>query len=201
MKINRLHMLLLALGGVIFVRVWDPLTDHMQAATNKSADTQAIHNSHKANLAQEVATPAEVTVGQLTWPIRGKVEVDPIRDAFAVPRTISPPPLPPKQPETKPQGHEYGPPRPPTPPAIVDPAPPFKVIGTLGLAPGVRVFLAGAHGTLLASEGDVLQSSFKVQSISPNKISLIRMNDGYVWNIGISTQPSTQNITPELVRN
>ncbi|MDO9236954.1 MAG: hypothetical protein Q7U28_13105 [Aquabacterium sp.] len=197
MSRQRLLLWLSLLVIVLGVRWWDPLG---RPPIIEAASAPVERASHA------VSTPAPVASNEAAssasgaghaWPVRLASSQDkPIGNAFLARGDVPVPAPVVKQPVV---ALFYGPPVPyvpPPPPPPVEVPPALQVVGTWGEGATMGVFLAGPQGTVLARQGDVLLSQYRVQSITKQQLSLLQNSNQRVWNLPIPVAPSTLQTWP-----
>ena len=169
MKPQRLHVLLVAMAGLLGLRLWSPPS--REAPTELAA----------AVVRPPASAPASDPVVDEPRPddlSAGTRDIDPNepQNAFAVrqpPR--QPAPLPPQGPApTKVAAATpfVGPPAPrPPPPAPPPPPPPFHVIGSWRDEGGVSLFVTGPRGLQQVRVGDVI-ADYRFAKVTPSQILL-----------------------------
>lgn len=187
MKHRRLLMLVLLLMAVLLIRWWDPLAKfHNEPEVVTASDRHVVTFGVSTPEHTATAIAHEPQTTPRIWPVRDMSSGE-VGNAFAVRHPVAalpPTPLPPK---ASVLAAFVGPVQPPPPPP--EPAPPMQVIGTWKDGQASAVFLSSPNGTLIAHVGDVLLTEYKVQQISAQQVSLLRLSTNKIWTLPIPSAP------------
>lgn len=187
MSRQRLVLWLGLLALVLVIRWWDPMG---RPKTIEAASGAVERVSQAVVPYPSPAADASSAKGP-SWPVRSSTQNEDAGNAFLA-RGQVPPPTPLRSsPVAPPAPVAYVPPPPPPPTP-----PPLQIIGTWGDEANLAVFVAGPQGTVLARQGEVILSDYRVQSITTQQLTLLQNSSQRTWNLPIPAAPSTLQTWP-----
>lgn len=126
------------------------------------------------SLAAHLAIPLAIVVGARDEAPR--IEPEPIVVSLVRPPPPPPPPPPPAPP-------------PPPPPAPTAPPIPYEYLGKLADGHSVRVFLVRGERPYTVIEGDVLDGSYKVKSITDTTMTFVYLPLNITQTLPVGSKP------------